>query len=346
MTCMQFLLSPRHRQPSTRHTFSRQAWTFLLLLTLAAACRREEPAREHPTATSTPARPRLIFSSSPSATSPQLPWLAAVADGSLGAIATPERQDWQNQQQLLSSLLSGKSDVWLGHCEGFARARNAGAPIRILAISGWRKWAVIARNKGQSWPELLRNRQPFVLPAAPPASPGEMLLEHLLAADGIVLRAEPNEPKQLMLKLLSGRVDMALLPEPMLSTMLAKDPSLSIVASIEDLYSKRHGGKQRVPWAGFAIHENLIRSQPELPAKLVAVLTAAATRLATLPPEQIAAVWPDELCEFVPRDMLLTALPRERILVERACDVEEEITSFLAIVNPDLPYDPALLWRP
>lgn len=346
MTCMQSLRSSRNHQQTTHRNLCRQALTLLLLLALVVSCRREAGVGEHPAATVTPLRPRLIFSSSPAATSPQLPWLAAVADGSLGALAIQERQDWHNQQQLLSSLLAGKGDVWLGHCEGFARARNAGAPIRILAISGWRKWAVIARSKGQSWPELLRSSQPFTLPAAPPASPGEMLLEHLLAADGIVLRAEPNEPKQLMLKLLSGRVDMALLPEPMISTMLAKDPSLSIVASLEDLYSKRHGGQQRVPWAGFAIHEDLIRSQPDLPAKLAAVLTAAAARLATLPPEQIAAVWPDELCDFVPRDMLLTALPRELILVERACDVEEEIKTFLAIVNPDLPYDPALLWRP
>jgi len=343
---MQSLRSPRNHQQTIRRNLCQQALTLLLLLALVVSCRREAPGSKQTTATSTPARPQLIFSANPSATSPQLPWLAAVADGSLAAITTHERQDWQNQQQLQSSLLSGKGDVWLGHCEGFARARNAGAPIRILAISGWRKWSVIGRDKSQTWAELLRNHQPLALSAAPPASPGEMLLEHLLAADGIILRAEPNEPKQLMLKLLSGRVDMALLPEPMVSTVLAKDPSLSIVASIEDLYSKRHGGQQRVPWAGFAIHEDLIRSQPALPAKLVAVLSAAAARLATLPPEQIAAVWPDELCDFVPRNMLLTALPRELILVERACDVEEEIKTFLAIVNPDMPYDPALLWRP
>lgn len=344
MTCTQSLLSSRHRQQSAVHGSRRLALAFIPLLALTVSCRRGETTKDTPPPASL--RPHLIFAANPSATSPQLPWLAAQADGSLGAIITTERQDWQNQQQLLSSLLAGKGDIWLGHCEGFARARNAGAPIRILAISGWRKWAIIARGKGQSLPELLRSDQPFMLPAAPPASPGEMLLEHLLAVDGIVLRAEPNEPRQLMLKLLGGRVDMALLPEPMLSAMLAKDPSLSIVTSIEELYSKRHGGKQRVPWAGFAIHENLIRSQPDLPAKLVAVLTTAATRLASSSHEQIAAVWPDELCEHVPRDMLLTALPRELILVERACDVEEEIKSFLAIVNPDLPYDPTLLWRP
>jgi NitT/TauT family transport system substrate-binding protein len=326
---------------ATRRFFGANALFCLFLLALPVGCRQERS----PAAAATTPSP-LIFLSSPAATSPQLPWLAAAGDGSLDAIASHERRHWQNQHQLQTSLLAGKGDLWLGHCEGFARARAAGAPIRILAISGWRKWAIIARSRGRSWPELLREGQPFVLPAAPPSSPGEMLLEHLLAADGIALSAEPHEPNQLMLKLLSGRVDLALLPEPMISALLAKDPSLAIAATLEELYSARHGGEERVPWAGFAIHEKLIRSQPELPAKIIAVLSAAAARLAAMTPADIAAVWPDDLCDFVPRDMLETALPRELIMVKSAAEVEEEIKTFLAIVNPDLPYDPTLIWRP
>lgn len=312
----------------------------LLILGGVLSCRR------HNELLRADGKPHVIFSSSPAATSPQLPWLAAAADGSLDAILSHERQDWQNQQQLLSSLLAGSCHIWLGHLDGFARARNAGAPIRVLAISGWRKWAILSRHRELNWAELARQKQPFVLPSAPPSSPGQLLLEQLLAAEGIVLRAEPHEPKQLMLKLLSKRVDTALLPEPMLSAMLAKDPTLSIIATVEELYVRQHGGDQRVPWAGFAIHDQLIAEYPELPAKLAELLTTTAEHLTTLPSAQIAAVWPDELCEFVPRDMLVAALPRELILVKKAYEVEDEIKTFLAMVNPDLPYDPALLWRP
>jgi hypothetical protein len=153
------------------------------------------------------------------------------------------------------------------------------------------------------------------------------------------------EVNPLMLRLLSGREDWAFLPEPMVSALLRKDASLRVVTMLEDLHASLRGGPSRLPWAGIACHERLLRAHPELPARLSACLAQAAERLAGLAPAEVAAIWPERLAGDIPRDMLAASLERDVILALPAAAVEPEIKALLAVIAPEITYDPDLVWR-
>ena len=306
---------------------------------LVGSCRREAAA---PIPGGVPA---VTFAANPASTTPQLPWLAADADGSLSALLTVRYQDWHTTTELQSLLLAGQGDVWLGHIDGFARARRAGAPVRLVMVTGWRKWALVSRNDALTTAELCHGKSTLRLPCAPPGSPGLLLLEKILAGRPGQITYDGLEANPLMLRLLSGREDWAFLPEPMVSALLRKDASLRVVTMLEDLHASRCGGPNRLPWAGLACHERLLQAHPELPARLIACLTQAAERLAGMAPAEVAAMWPDRLARDLPRDMLAASLERDVILALPAAAVEPEIKALLAVIAPEITYDPELVWR-
>ncbi len=317
-----------------------RAVVILAVVWLACSCRRE--ADVSPV---TGGVPEITFAANPAATTPQLPWLAAAADGTLAEAVTVRYQAWHTATEFQTQLLAGQGDVWLGHLDGFARARRAGAPVRLVMVTGWRKWAIVTRHEALTVAELGQGRSPLRLPCAPPGNPGQLLLEKMLAERPGRVTYDGLEANPLMLRLLSGREEWAFLPEPMVSVLLRKDPSLRVVTMLEDLYAARTGGPNRLPWAGIACHERLLRAHPQLAGRLVACLAKAAERLNRMSPAEVAAQWPDHLAADIPREMLAASLERDLILVRPAASVEAEITSLLSVIAPELPYDPELLWR-
>ena len=75
------------------------------------------------------------------ATTPQMPLWKALAEQDLGF--TPEIHYWKNLGDLRGALLAGKGDIWVGHVDGFAQAALRGAPVRIVAVTGWRKFYIL-----------------------------------------------------------------------------------------------------------------------------------------------------------------------------------------------------------
>lgn len=274
----------------------------------------------------------VVLYTNPGATTPQIPLWAALGRDGLGGMFDVEMREWRSPGQLQSLLLAGKGDIWVGHVDGFARARARGAPVALLAVTGWRKMSVVSTDPAVTGVEsFLDGRLAF----APVGSPAVTVMQALLGDRADRIEFEPHEPKQLALKMVRGDVTSALLPEPLVTVLLKKVDGLRVVCSLEDLYASLTGGRARMPLAGIAVHERLVRTEPERLAALLRAMTSAADRL-TRTPEQAAAVLPDAFAEFVPHDIVLASLERDIILVERAADVKEEIVRYLRIVAPDL----------
>ncbi|MBT3374395.1 MAG: ABC transporter substrate-binding protein [Lentisphaerae bacterium] len=277
------------------------------------------------------APPALVFYTNPGATTPQLPFWAAKAAGHLDDIFTIEVRTWKNVVDLQGALLAGKGDLWLGHLEGFARARRMGAPVRILAVSGWRKMNIVSTDPAI---RSLEDLAGTVLPYAPVGSPGVPVLEFLLGTRKDDIQLRPHEPKQLALLMLQGKARSALLPEPLVTTLLRKVDGLRVVENLEELYGRQTGGLPRMPLAGFAVNDAFLARHPARVSQLLACLTAAAGALA-ISPDAAAAAMPEMFTPFVSRDIVRESLTRDVILVEPASKVAEEIRQFLALVAPD-----------
>ena len=278
---------------------------------------------------------------SPMVTSPQIPFWAAVHKDAL-APATLHTELWKNPQQLQSAVLAGQGDFWIGHIEGFARARQAGAPVKLLAVTGWRKFHLITRDPSiQSIDDALKS----TLYYSPPGSPAATLIAQPQSGASSILQA--REARQLAMLLLRGDIDTALVPEPFATSLITKDKSLRAVEALADYCARRTGGPARLPLAGLAVNEHTAAQHPELIQQLLDLMMSEAQALASHPNEA-AAVLPDTFSEVLPRAQVAASLSRDPILVLSADAVRVELAAYLALAGLEEPDNALedLIWTP
>ena len=273
-----------------------------------------------------------VLYTSPSVTTPQLPFFAARAAGRLDSVFKLKIEYWKDPESLQTLVLAGKGDLWIGHIEGFARARAKGAPVTLVAVTGWRKFYLLSSRLDVLTPEALSGKN---LPYTPAGSPSVPVLRAILGQSADKVNFSAEEPKQLAMKLLAGTYDTALVPEPIVSSILAKNPALKVIWSLEDEFAERFGGNPRLPLAGIAVNTNYLSSHPAAVERLLSGMKAGAEDLKTRP-ENACEVMPAEFSEFVPCQMLQASLKRDIIQVEKASEVQAEIMRYISLVAPEL----------
>ena len=276
--------------------------------------------------------PTFTFYTAPMATTPQIPFWAGVKSGEIPKLFNLKVEYWKDLDDLQGVLLAGKGDLWLGHVEGFARARKRGAPVTLLAVTGWRKNFILSTN-----PDL-RRLEDFVgrtLPFTPMGSPAVPVMKALLGKDADQVAFQPQEARQLSMLLIRGAYDSALAPEPLVTMMLEKVPNLRVVFNLEEEYGKRTGHPPRMPIAGIAVNSKTAALYPEKIKALLGILREEGRRL-TAHQELAPEALPDDFTNFVPRELVRASLERDRILVEPASNVELELVDYFKLVAPEL----------
>ncbi len=290
--------------------------------------------------------PVLRLYTNPGTTTPQIPLWAAVRSGRLDGLCTLRTELWKTTDHLQGVLLAGDGDAWIGHVDGFARARHRGAPVVLVAVTGWRKFALVSTDPALTgFADLARGRLPY----APFGCPSVDVLRAVMPEVAARITFEPNEPRQLALKLIQGKERHALLPEPLVTSLLGEVPGLRVVRQVEEEYARLNGGQPRMPIAGLAIHARWAGEHPALVEGILQAMLAAAEEVAA-DPRRAAEVLPEEFAEFIPRETVRSSLGRDPVLARAARDVEAELERYLRIVTPELfadggGLDPAFLWR-
>ncbi len=306
----------------------------LLLLPLAVlwGCSPAPPKSAQPL----PESPTVVWFPS-SATTPILPLLAAQTSAFPMTL-----RPWNTTMAFQSLLLAGDGDLWVGHLEGFARAYRRGAPLRLLAVTGWRKWQLLSRRKNAAFPQDFRGRTVAIAPAD---GAGRFLLERLLQETGEKeVALLPLDVKPLLLKALEGKVEDLFLPEPFATVLLDKSPDFHRVDSLEKYYGRVRQCPPEVPWAGIAVHEHWAKAHPqELKALLDAMVAWSKEGGKDAP-----LLWTEEQERFsgISRKEVARSLTLDPVKVVPAWQMPEELAAFLALVAPDVPFSPQMLWQP
>ncbi len=297
---------------------------------------------------------RLTLYTALTATTPQIPLWAAITHGwPEGCELTVDY--WKNLDDLRGLMLAGEGDLWVGNIEGFARAASRGAPVTVAAVTGWKKFSVVVRAEaGPDWTPpadldglaRLLNESGQPLAAAPPNSPAAGLLEEMARRGGPAFELAPMAAQQLMLEMGLGSRPAGLLPEPLVSVLLAKNPKLRLLAGLEEDYARRFGGPGRQPWVGLAVNSRLARERPDLVRDLIRALEEGAAALEGQPKEAVIGVLPEAVIEAVGRAALLDSLDRDPVLVRPAAEAAPEIEAFLRLAAPEVYADKERGWRP
>lgn len=281
----------------------------------------------------TPGRTVLSVYTTGQATTPQMPLWKALAEGKLNF--TPEIHYWKNLDDLRGLLLSGKGDIWVGHIDGFAQAAMRGAPIRLVSVTGWKKFYLLSsREDIRSFKDISQLSKGSEIASAPPHSPGVAIMR-ALEGDGLPsFSYAPYEPKQLSLMAMQKKVDLLILPEPLVTVLLKKAPHLHIVASIEEEYGKLTGKPAMLPIAGIAVNTETLKQHPMLAEQIEKALKHQETCLKKNPATGLDTL-PKEFEKFIPRQMILSSLERDIIQVRSAKESKALILDYLNIVFSD-----------
>jgi len=281
------------------------------------------------------AAPPLRFHTSGQATTPQMPLWSAIKRGTLPELADMEVRHWKNLDDLRASLLAGQGDIWLGHLEGFAQAALRGAPVRLVAITGWRKFSVLTTRKDARELADLAGPDGLVrLAVTPRESPAMAVLREVERRGGPPMAFTLAEPRQLLLDATRGEVCDMVVPEPLTTVLLDKVPGLRVLAAVEDLYTQAAGGDGTLPLAGLAVNARLCAERPELVGRLLRAMGDEAVALAH-DPERAVAVLPAEFAAFIDPATVRRSLERDPIQVRPAADCREAVRAYLALVVPE-----------
>ncbi len=266
------------------------------------------------------------------ATTPQMPLWKALADGTLKF--TPDTHYWKNLDDLRGLLLAGKGDIWVGHVDGFAQAAMRGAPIQLVSVTGWKKFYLLSsRPRIRTFTDIRNLPEGTEIASTPPHSPGVAVLRALEKYGLPSFAYAPHEPKQLSLKVMQGKADLLLMPEPLVTVLLHKAPHLRVVASVEEEYGNLTGKPAMLPIAGIAVNTETLRHHPGLAETLEKALTAEEAPLLKNPTAGLNAM-PEAFGEFIPRPLALASLKRDIVRVRSARESKEMILEYLNMLFP------------
>lgn len=281
---------------------------------------------------------KIVLYTALTATTPQIPLWAAIREG-WPAGYTLQVEYWKNLDDLRGVMLAGKGDIWVGNLEGFAQAAKRGAPVTLIAVTAWKKFYFVtsAKEKITSFEEMMDVLKKTGKPLAvtPQDGPALGVLEAIGKKTGIAFQVAPMPPQQLMLEMIRGARSCALIPEPLLSFLLAKKKDIRIVASMEKTYAKAFGGQARLPLAGIAVNTAFAKAHPEMIRTLLQTMKDAVPRLGAQP-EAAMAVLPEAVRETLGDDVLKASLSRDLIHVESADEAREAVAVFLKMMLPAL----------
>lgn len=264
-------------------------------------------------------------------TTPQLGLLAGIQENDLAGLFNIRIHQWKNPDELLSHMLIGQGDLWVGHTEGFAMARRRGAPVQILALTSAHKFFIITSTTARHWNDLSGATVGY----SPPGSPSVRLLEAMMTRTGVKLNLQPYQGRELALLMASGRITTAILPEPLVSLFLSKYKNLAVIASVEELFCEITGHPGILPVAGIAVNERTARRYPREIARLQDIIIGRTQQLAH-EGRDAARYFPDRFEENIPRRLVADSLERDILLARRAADCKDDLVAYLREVHPGL----------
>lgn len=263
---------------------------------------------------------------------------------------------YRTADQVRAGLVSGSVDLVALPTYSAANLANRGAGLSLVNVLTWGLLYGLARDPAITRIEHLVGKT--VLVAARHDAP-DLLLRLALRGAGLNPDQDVNlsyaaTSAELVPLFLSGRGDVAILPEPAASTALIKGRQVGQMLiralDITAIRGEQSGTAPRIPQAGLCVSERLRAARPDLITALAAACHDAA-RWITAEPAEAAKLGAELL--GLPAPIVAASLPEFRLDVVDAGparpDLERYFTDLMSlspdIVGGRLP-DPAFYWAP
>lgn len=170
-----------------------------------------------------------------------------------------------NSPDLLSTrLIKREADIAIVPTTLAAQSYNKDLGYVICGTSTWGNLYIVGREELTSLEDLKgKTLHTFGRGLTPDVILKLILLDRGLDMEEDLDLVYLNSAAEVAPLLLSGKTDLALLPEPVLSSVLLKNPDLKVLFSLNDLWMDSVGVSYGYPQSSLVIKEDLIINHPE-----------------------------------------------------------------------------------
>ena len=172
---------------------------------------------------------------------------------------------------VMSRLLSGEVDIATVPTNLAAKLYNKGMPYQIAAVNVWGVLYILSNGvEINSWSDLKGRQIDLMGKGATP----DIVLRHLLSQNGI----DPDQDVtleytaghvELAQKMIAGKVDLAVIPQPFATMVMKKNSDIKQVLDFQEEWKRVHGPEVPFTQAGLVVNKDLAENHPAVVARFL-----------------------------------------------------------------------------
>lgn len=176
----------------------------------------------------------------------------------------------KTSENIVTSVMKGEPDIAIVPSNIAATQYNKGVGYKIVATTGWGSFYLVSTEKIEDIKDLKGKDIYNIGKGLTPDIVTRDVLTHLgFNVDKDITFSYVNGVTELTPTILSGKAKFAVIPEPVLSQVLAKEPDLNIIMNLNDEWKKQNDSKYGFPQATVIIKEDLIKNDKGFVSKFL-----------------------------------------------------------------------------
>ena len=237
---------------------------------------------------------------------------------------------------LNSRLVSGEAGISVIPVNLAAQLYNKGVEYRLAVPSIWGIYYLVSSEELSGW-EDLKGKEIYTIGRG---LTSDITMRYLLSSHGIdpdkdVTLVYLSGASELAPAFISGKSTVSLMPEPMLSTVMAKKTGTYIAIDFQEAWAEATGLGSSYPQAALVIKKELAEKYPEFVGKFINEYKNSIEWLYAEP--QKAGEYAVALNTGIAAEIVPAALPRMNIKFETAWDSRDAVKEYLDVILESSP---------
>jgi len=242
----------------------------------------------------------------------------------------------QEPQIMLSRIMSGEVDIAAVPINLAAVLHNKGVPYSFGAVSGDGLLYIVSSRKDISSMEDLRGRTIYCIAQG---STPEFILRYALDRSGIDPDTDVTidfsfDHVSITPQLVAGKVDLAVLPEPFVSIVSAKNPAVQPVIDLQKVWARTSGTGSTYPITAVLVKAELLESSPEAVDAFFSEYSDAIDWVIAHPKE--TGLLAEEFMDM-PAGIIASAVPRLNLHFQRPAEARPRVEELYRVLHSFAP---------
>jgi len=231
---------------------------------------------------------------------------------------------------LAAKLISGETDFAVIPSNLAAIMANKGVGFRLAGPVIWGLSYVVSSENLNGWDDLRGRKVSMIGRGLTP----DITFRHLLRENGLDPDKDleivyASSAAELVPTFLTGRSTISMMPEPMLTTVLAKKPDTRIFVDIQKEWSKLYGASY--PQASLVVSGDFAGKYPDFTEAFITAFSASVEAALENPAEAGSAV--SSLVPELNAGIIAEAIPRMNLDFMRAIDARGTLEDYYRVLE-------------